>query len=85
MANMTLRGIDEETAKALKAKAAKEGSSVNAVTLRLLREALGLAKKKRRVIYDDLDHLANTWSKEDVEEFERHTAVFEQVDESMWK
>jgi plasmid stability protein len=41
MATMTLRGIDEQTARALKERASREGASVNAVTLRLLRESLG--------------------------------------------
>jgi plasmid stability protein len=85
MATMTLRGIDEKTAEALKERAQKEGTSVNAVTLRLIRESLGLDKRKRNVIYNDLDHLAGTWSQEEVAEFERNTAVFEKVDEEIWK
>ncbi len=85
MATMTLRGIDEKTAEALKQRAQQEGTSVNAVTLRLIRESLGLDKKKRNVIYSDLDHLAGTWSKEDAAEFERNTAVFEKVDDEIWK
>ncbi|GAB6084467.1 hypothetical protein JCM30471_33810 [Desulfuromonas carbonis] len=40
MATMTLRGIDDQTAQALKERGSREGVSVNAVTLRLLREAL---------------------------------------------
>jgi plasmid stability protein len=85
MATMTLRGVDEKTVEVLKERAKREGSSVNAVTLRLLRESLGLEKKKRSVVYADLDHLAGTWSKEEVAEFERNTAVFEKVDEEIWK
>jgi plasmid stability protein len=85
MFTMTLRGIDEKTAEALKERAQKEGTSVNAVTLRLIRESLGLDKRKRNVIYNDLDHLAGTWSQEEVAEFERNTAVFEKVDEEIWK
>ncbi|HXV21673.1 MAG TPA: hypothetical protein VD811_11875 [Desulfuromonadales bacterium] len=85
MATMTLRGIDEKTAEALKERAQKEGTSVNAVTLRLIRESLGLDKRKRNVIYSDLDHLAGTWSQEQASEFERNTAVFEKVDEEIWK
>ncbi len=85
MATMTLRGIDEKTAEALKDKAQKEGTSVNAVTLRLIRESLGLDKKKRNVVYSDLDHLAGTWSREEAADFERITAVFEKVDEEIWK
>ena len=85
MATMTLRGIDERIAAVLKEKARKEGSSVNALMLRLLKESLGIDKKKRGVVYDDLDHLAGTWSKKDAAEFERATSVFEKVDEEMWK
>jgi plasmid stability protein len=85
MATMTLRGIDERIAGALKERAKKEGTSVNSVTIRILKEFLGLEKKKRGVLYDDLDHLAGTWSQQDAAEFERATAVFETVDKNMWK
>jgi plasmid stability protein len=85
MTTMTLRGIDEKMAEALKERAKSEGSSVNAVTLRLLRESLGIDKKRRTATYSDLDHLAGTWSREEAAEFERNTAVFEKVDKEIWK
>ncbi len=85
MATMTLRGIDDRIAEALKEKATSEGISVNALTLKLLRETLGIEKKKRVVTHNDLDHLAGTWSEQDAVEFEQVTAVFEKVDEDMWK
>lgn len=85
MATMTLRGIDETISGALKEKARREDTSVNTVTLRILKEGLGIEKKKRIATYDDLDHLAGTWCAEDAAEFERATAVFEKVDEDMWK
>lgn len=85
MTTMTLRGIDDMVAKALKERARREDTSVNAVMLRILRESLGIEKKKRTVIYNDLDHLAGTWSEEDAAEFEKYTAAFEKVDEEMWK
>ncbi len=85
MATMTLRGVDDRIAAVLKERARKEGTSVNALMLRLLKESLGIEKKKRGAVYDDLDHLAGTWSKKDAAEFDRATAVFEKVDEEMWK
>jgi len=85
MTTMTLRGIDDTISGALKEKARREDTSVNSVMLRILKEGLGLEKKKRNVVYDDLDHLAGTWSAEDAAEFERATAVFEKVDDEMWK
>ena len=85
MGTMTLRGIDDRIAGALKDRARKENASVNTVMLKILKESLGLEKKKRSALYDDLDHLAGTWSEQDAAEFERATAVFETVDADMWK
>ncbi len=85
MATITLRGIDERIAGALKERARKEDTSVNTVMLRILKKSLGLEKKKRIALYDDLDHLAGTWSGQDAAEFEQATAAFEAVDKGMWK
>lgn len=85
MTTMTLRGIDEAISGALKEKARREDTSVNTIMLRILKESLGIEKKKRIVIYDDLDHLAGTWSLNDLSEFENATVAFEKVDEDMWK
>jgi plasmid stability protein len=85
MATMTLRGIDDAISGALKEKARREDTSVNTVMLRILKESLGIEKKKRNVVYGDLDHLAGTWSMEDLAQFESATTAFEKVDEDMWK
>ncbi len=84
MGAITIRAIDETTARILKEKARREGISVNAVLLRTLRESLGLEKKRRNVIYYDLDHLAGTWSEKDFIEFQKRISDFEIVDEKMW-
>ena len=84
MSVMTVRGIDDTMAKVLKEKAKQDGTSVNSVLLKTLRESLGLKKKKRTVIYDDLDHLAGTWSEKDFLEFQEKIADFETVDKKMW-
>lgn len=85
MGTMTLRGIDDAIAGALKEKARREDSSVNAVMLKILKESLGIDKKRRSAVYDDLNHLAGTWSAQDAAEFESATSVFEHVDEDIWK
>ena len=85
MAVMSIRGLDEETAKALKEKARREGTSVNAVILKSLREVFGLDKQRRTAVHGDLDHLAGTWSEKDYLEFKDNVAAFENVDEDMWK
>ena len=85
MTTMTIRGLDDLTIKALKEKAKKEGSSINAALVKLLQENLGIKKKKRTVIYNDLDHLAGTWSDKECKEFLQTTADFEKIDKNLWK
>ena len=85
MTTMTLRGIDDTVSGALKDRARQEDTSVNTLMLRIIKESLGIEKKKRGTVYHDLDHLAGTWSAQDAAEFESATAVFEKVDEDMWK
>ncbi|MBI4793024.1 MAG: hypothetical protein HY789_09955 [Deltaproteobacteria bacterium] len=84
MATMTLRGIDDRIANALKEQEKKEGISVNSLTLKLLKEKLGIEKQNRNLLYDDLNHLAGTWSEEQATAFEEVVAGFEKVDEKMW-
>jgi hypothetical protein len=46
--------------KKLKERAKEEGTSINAVLLKILKEGLKLEKKPRMVVCHDLDHLAGT-------------------------
>jgi plasmid stability protein len=85
MSTMTIRGLDDLTIKALKEKAKQEGTSVNAALVKLLKEELGLKKKKRMVVYNDLDHLAGTWSDKEYKEFQKIMKDFETIDETIWK
>jgi len=85
MTTMTLRGIDEPLAQTLKELARNQGISLNALALRLIREATGIDKRKRTQVHYDLDSLAGTWCKEDEELFQEATRQLETVDEEMWK
>ncbi|HMK61239.1 MAG TPA: hypothetical protein VK452_08875 [Dissulfurispiraceae bacterium] len=85
MSTMTIRGLDAPTIKALKERAAREGTSVNASIVNMLKETLGLKKKRRSVEYNDLDHLAGTWSAKDFREFQKKVEDFEKIDEQIWK
>lgn len=46
---------------------------------------MGIEKKKRNMVHNELEHLAGTWSAQDAVEFESVTAVFQKVDEHMWR
>ena len=85
MTTMTLRGIDENLASSLKEMARQEGISLNALALRLIREASGIDKRKRTAVYHDLDSLAGTWCAEDEAAFFTAAQGFEVVDEDLWK
>ena len=85
MTTMTIRGLDDLTVKALKEKAKKECSSINTALIKLVQENLGIKNKKRTVVYNDLDHLAVTWSDKDCKEFLQATADFEKIDKDLWK
>ena len=85
MATMTVRGIDNEVAKLLKDQANSDGISVNALLLKMVKESLGVEKKRRTKIYHDLDHLAGTWSEKDLKEFQENVEYLEKIDKEIWK
>ena len=82
MKTMTLRNVPEELARELEHEKARRGASLNQLAIDLMKEALGLASNGKRS--NGLAELAGTWSAEELEEFERATAQFEQVDEGLW-
>jgi hypothetical protein len=84
MAALSLRGIDDRLAAALKAEAQRRAISMNALILDLARQGLGISTAKRP-IHTDLDTLAGSWTAHDIAEFERTTAEFERIDESLWR
>jgi len=84
MTTMTLRGIDDSLANSLKEQARQEGVSLNALVLRLIREATGIDKRKRTTIYHDLDALAGTWTAEDEAAFTTAIQPLEAVDPDLW-
>jgi hypothetical protein len=83
MSTMTIRGFDDQTIKALREKAKQEGMSVNAAIVKLVQEELGLKKKKRIVVYDNLNHLAGIWNDKEYKEFQWRIKDFERIDETM--
>ncbi len=83
MATLTLRGCDDELSRILKETSARRGVSVNRMVLEILRDSLiGHDKKPPR--YDDLDHLAGTWSVADAAAFDKATEDFERIDSGDW-
>lgn len=84
MTTMTLRGIDTSLASTLKDLARQEGVSLNTLVLRLIREATGIDKHQRTMIYHDLDSLAGTWTAEEEDAFTTAIQPLEAIDPELW-
>jgi hypothetical protein len=80
---VSLRGVDPALRTALEAEAARLGMSLNAVILRVLRDALGLGQAAE--YFHDLDALAGSWAPAEAEAFRTAVRSFEEIDQAMWE
>ncbi|MBX2999217.1 MAG: hypothetical protein KF893_11955 [Caldilineaceae bacterium] len=86
MKQLTIRGIDSRLDHYLKREAERQGQSVNKYVLSLLRAAAGEgANPQTSLYYNDLDHLAGTWTEEEFAEFEQHLSAQRSIDEKLWR
>jgi hypothetical protein len=80
---LTIRNVTADLAKALEEERHRRRESTNQTVLDLLKQALGLAPDSR--YQNGLARFAGTWSEKDVAEFDKNTAVFEKIDDEMWR
>ncbi len=87
MKQLTVRGVNDDLHTALKREAERRGTSMNRVVLALLREAMGVSNGNGRyqTIFDDLDHLAGTWSTKEAEAVEQEINNQRTIDEQLWQ
>lgn len=86
MTNLSIRGLDAKALADLKARAKKEGASVNSVVVHLIETGLGHRRSQPALCrHDDLDALAGSWTKKAGADLERATAPFGKVDPDLWK
>ncbi len=86
MKAITIRGIDASVSTKLKMFAKNEGKSVNQLVLDIIKQNIGMQKKKKYTKkYDDLDHLFGSWT--DTEFSRIQAAVNDQrkIDMELWK
>ncbi len=83
MRHLTVRGVPPALARALEKEARARGKSLNQTVKDLLAQSLGLGPEGTHD--NGLGGLAGGWTESEALEFERATAVFEHVDEEMWK
>lgn len=82
MKTMTLRNIPEDLSRELEREKRRRKQSLNQLAIDLLRQSLGLERRTPRS--NGLAELAGSWNDEELAEFERATAQFEQIDEELW-
>ncbi len=83
---ITLRNLPPEVARTVQQRAKQRKISVNKAVIELLEESAGgKTKKKTLVCYDDLDHLAGTWTKEEAAAFDKLIAEQRTIDLELWK
>ena len=83
MRHLTIRELPDDLSKALQKERRRRGKSLNQTVKELLRQSLALESD---VSYrNGLGKLAGGWTETDLESFEKATAVFERIDEDVWK
>ena len=86
MANLSVRGVAEESLQRLKKTARRRGVSVNRLITDLLNSEAGVAPAPRQfAVHHDLDKLAGTWDAAAAREFEEATGTFGQIDAGLWR
>ena len=81
--HLTVRNVAPDLSRALYAERRRRGTSLNRAVLDLLRRALGL--EAGRPYANGLGKFAGDWTAAEARRFERDIAVFEQIDEDLWK
>ena len=84
MTAITLRNIRPELQREILDRAHANGSSLNRTVIRMLEELVGLRREADRVVHDDLDHLAGTWSADEAAAFDRALSQQRQIDPGLW-
>ena len=82
MASLTLKGLEPALLERLKQQAGRRGLSLNAFARQLLARSVGLGDPM--TAYDDLDHLAGSWSAAQLAEFRENTRPFGEIDPELW-
>ena len=75
----TVRNVDPELSRRLRAVSAECGESLNSTVLRLLRNAVGMDARRDRL------RRYVTWTPEDLAEFEQALRAQRVVDERDWR
>jgi len=88
MSSLTLHSLDNVLATRLRRYAAKHKRSLNQSAKELLASALGIGHPTQKVKNDhcaEFEALSGVWTRKNVRDFEKATAAFSEIEESLWK
>lgn len=86
MKQLTVRGLGDELARAIRQLANRDGTSLNRAAVKLLRRGAGLADgQEGHTVGSSLDHLIGTWSRAEADDIEQALRHFETIDEAVWE
>jgi len=86
MTTLCVRGLESGALALLKARADREGVSVNTLMLKLIRQELERDQAPHaRQRFTDLDELRGSWNAAEAAEFDAAVAPCRQVDKTLWK
>ena len=85
MKAVTLRNLPPKVAQAIRQRARDKRVSVNKAVIGLLEEQAGVAGKRPRQQYHDLDALAGSWTKAEAAAFDKALAKQRTIDPALWR
>ncbi len=80
MSSITIHKLDDELDASLRRFALEQGTSLNKTIKTLLRASLGVGSEKKR----DLSKFSESWSNTELEEFQRNTEAFGEINPADW-
>ena len=84
MKQLTVRGLGDGLARAIRRLATRDGTSLNRAAVKLMRRGAGLAEgQDADVVGSSLDHLIGTWSGAEADETDGALRHSEVLDESV--
>jgi hypothetical protein len=86
MKAITIRGIDSSISSKLKQVAKNENKSVNQLVLDIIKQNIGMQKRKKYTItYDDLDHLFGIWTDAEFNKIQSIIDGQRKIDRELWE
>ena len=86
MKAITIRGIDSSISSKLKHVAENEKKSVNQLVLDMIKQNIGMQKRKKYTItYDDLDHLFGIWTDAEFNKIQSIIDGQRKIDRELWE